>query len=107
MSFTGDEGEQITLEEAAAMTKNYRDSAGTNPIISHYIGKSRFDEILEQEGCVGIRIYYGIDENGQKELVLVGVDEDENDLYRGVIVDKAINCPSNCSSANPLNEDTV
>jgi hypothetical protein len=103
MSFNGSEGEKISLSVASAMTKNYRDNAGANPTLAHYIGRDLIEEILAQEGCVGIRIYYALNSNGSKELVLVGVDGDENDIVNGVIADKTVKCPQNCSTTNLLN----
>ena len=103
MSFNGSEGEKISLSVASAMTKNYRDNAGVNPTLAHYIGRDLIEEILAQEGCVGIRIYYALNSNGSKELVLVGVDGDENDIVNGVIADKFIHCPTYCGNTNALN----
>lgn len=105
MSFNGNEGAEITLTEASQMTKNYRDQAGLNPTLSHYVGKTHFEAILNQSGCVGIRIYYAIAENGEKQLVFVGVDSEENDLYNGILVDRSILCPPTCPRINPLNSN--
>ena len=33
-----------------------------------------------QNGCVGVRAYYGLDEAGQPQLVLVGYDANDNDI---------------------------
>jgi hypothetical protein len=60
-------------------------------------------EILNQENCVGIRAYYGIDGDGNKQLVFVGADQDEKDLFSGVILDKSVPCPNYCDSYSPLN----
>lgn len=102
MSFTGNEDHSIPLSTAAAWTKNYRD---TNPgtIKGHYFGKDIFQAILAQTNCVGVRIYYAIDDAGVKQLILVGVDANENDLYNGVLGDRSIKCPPTCGATNPLN----
>lgn len=105
MSFNGSEGEEITLTEAAGMTANYREE-NPNETKGHFMGKTLIQAILDQTDCVGIRIYYGIDDEGNKELILVGVDENEDDLYEGKIGDKMKPCPSYCGSSNPLNSDT-
>ena len=52
---------------------------------------------------MGVRIYFGLDKNGEQELVLVGADSNEQDMEKGVIIDNLTPCPNNCSSANPLN----
>lgn len=101
MAFDGTEGGQISLEEAALMTANYR-SENPNSTIAHFFGKDILNQILEQSECVGIRVYYGMNEDGQKELVLVGVDSDENDILE-LIADLSMPCPKTCSTPNPLN----
>lgn len=103
MSFDGTEGGSITLAAAADLTANYRSAMATGDRIAHFFGRDIIEELLAQDGCVGIRIYYGLDESGKKELVLVGVEADEDDMVTGLIADYAFPCPSNCSSANDLN----
>ena len=95
-------GAQITLAEGAAMTAKYR-ASNPNKTKAHLIGMNRIHEILDQEGCEGIRIYYGLNDEGDQELVLVGVDRLGDDMEKGVIMDKLLPCPSYCPNANPLN----
>jgi hypothetical protein len=52
---------------------------------------------------MGVRLYFGLDKNGDPELVLVGATSNEDDMEKGVIVDNLISCPIRCSSPNPLN----
>jgi hypothetical protein len=103
MSFDGNEGKVVSLEEAAIWTANFRNSIQPGETIAHFIGKNKLLELLEQENCVGVRIYYGLDEIGEKNLVFVGTDEDENDLVDGVILEFAVKCPPKCSEKNDLN----
>ena len=105
MSFTGNEGQSITLAVASDLTENYRNANdnATGLILGHFIGINKINLILAQEGCVGIRTYYAIDEGGKKAIVMVGVDADENDLDAGVILDRSVNCPPSCGVANDLN----
>jgi hypothetical protein len=103
MAFNGKEGEQISLEEAVALTTNYRNSPEANGAQAHFFGKSIIGNILAQTGCVGIRIYYGLDANGMKQLVMVGVAENGDDMYNGIIADRSIPCPTYCSGGgSPL-----
>lgn len=106
MAFTGNENHDITLSEAAAMTKKYRDANPTQ-IKGHYFGKKAIQDILNQTESVGIRIYYGLDEDAKKQLVVVGVNSGENDLYNGLLADRSIQCPPNCGISNPLNSNTT
>lgn len=101
MAFNGTEGGQISMEVAANLTANYR-LHNPNQIIARFFGREILEQILAQENCMGIRMYYGIAENGDKELVLVGADQDENDLLN-LVADISMPCPKACSSANPLN----
>jgi len=105
MAFTGHEDHSISLSTAASYTKNYRDS-NPNQVKGHFFGRDAIEDALDQTGCVGIRIYYGVDETGKKQLIIVGVNADENDLYNGIILDRSIQCPPNCGIANPLNSNT-
>lgn len=102
MAFTGKESEVVTLAEAAVWTANYRETIEQGETIAHFFGRENLNNMLEQDGCVGIRIYYGIDEE-QKVLVLVGANEEGNDMVEGIIVERGVRCPLNCSNDNRLN----
>ncbi|MDP4213027.1 MAG: hypothetical protein Q8918_18885 [Bacteroidota bacterium] len=67
-------GEQITHELAAKMVKNHHDVHSVEESNSYYIGRNIIDQMLAQPGCVGIRFFDAINENGQKTLVYVGID---------------------------------
>jgi hypothetical protein len=101
MAFDGTEGGEITLSEGAALTKEYR-SRNSSSIKAHFFGKEVLSQLLDQEGCMGIRMYYGQDEDGNSELVLVGADASENDML-DLIIDNSVPCPNYCSSPNALN----
>jgi len=105
MSFTGNEDHSISLSKAAEFTANYRQSAGQGAIIAGYFGETTLKNILNQDGCVGIRFYYGLDNNGDPKMVLVGADTDENDLIDGIIAEKSYPCPPYCSKQNQLNSN--
>lgn len=102
MAFTGNEDHDITLSEAADMTANYRnDHPGET--IAHYFGKTAITDIFDQNDCVGMRVYYGLDDTGKKQLIVVGVDASGNDLYTGKLAERSFLCPPDCSAVNPLN----
>jgi hypothetical protein len=103
MSFNGNEGEFVTLNDASRWTANYRNTIQPGDTIAEFQGKEKLLELLNQEGCVGIRFYYAINDEGQKVLVLVGADSDENDMENGLIIDKGDLCPPFCSKKNSLN----
>lgn len=101
MTFNGKEGGEITLDQGAAMTAEYR-RQNPDSTIAHFFGREILEKLLNQEDCMGIRAYYGIDENGDKELVLVGADSHGNDLTN-LVADLSMPCPRACSASNPLN----
>lgn len=104
MTYTGNENHDFPLETASQWTANYRNSlAGSDNVIAHYFGKAAIQDIFDQEGCVGMRIYYALDAAGTKQLIIVGVDSSGNDLYTGKLAEKSLPCPSFCSAVNPLN----
>lgn len=103
MSFNGNEGDFITLREGSEMTKRYRNTIQPGEVIGGFMGKEKIKKILAQNECVGIRFYFAKDENNENTIVIVGADGNENDLVNGLIADKIIKCPPNCSSSNSLN----
>lgn len=103
MAFNGDEGSIVTLDEAAGWTANYRETITTGEIIGQFVGREKLLDILNQPGCKGIRIYYGIGDDGNKNMILVGATADQNDMCEGVILEKLVPCPISCSTKNVLN----
>ncbi len=105
MAFTGNEAEEFPLATAAQWTKNYRETITPGDTIAHFFGKNIINDILAQDGCMGIRIYYALDENGKKQLIIVGANQNEDDIYQGIIAERSSSCPPFCDSGNPLNQD--
>ena len=103
MSFNGNEGAAITLADAADLTANYRATITSGDTIAQFIGRNKLLDILNQPNCMGVRIYYGLDKQGDKKLVLVGATANEDDMETGVLVDNLAACPPRCSSPNDLN----
>ena len=102
MSFTGKENQDIPLKEASEWTANYR-KINPDSIKGHLFGEDAIKKILTQKHCVGIRVYYALDDKEQKQLIVVGVDKNENDLYEGRLADRSVPCPPTCGNNNPLN----
>ncbi len=96
---TGNEGEAISLALGSAMTAAYR-LANPGAIKAYFYGSTILNDILAQADCVGIRIYYALDEDGVKQLVLVGVDENGDDQTSGIVADRGDPCPTLCDSGN-------
>ena len=58
--------------------------------------RAALERLLNQPGCVGMRIYYGIHADGRPALVLVGVDEHGEELIRGALLEDHYPCPPFC-----------
>jgi hypothetical protein len=110
----------ISLSKAKEMTLRYSTEKNnilkpdlTNPNIlltSETFDREAFDKLLAQAGCVGIRVYFGMDANLTIKIIAVGVDEDNKDILPsplteaieggeengGVIVEEGRPCPPNC-----------
>jgi hypothetical protein len=93
---------RITLEEAAAHTKRHRD-AKVHAVNAGAFHKDQVLELLNQPGCVGLRIYHGRDKDGSPTFVLAAMDKADNDLTSGILLEWLYPCPPVCGANNPLN----
>ena len=68
---TGKEGAEIELNTAAEWTKNHRERHPHNSI-SQFFGNEILQKLLDQPGCMGIRIYYANSQklNGWQKFIL-------------------------------------
>jgi len=78
-------GEEISHKTAADFIKAY-DQANPTDVKWFCMGKDILTQILNQPGCVGMRFYNGINEEGQKTLVYVGIDAEGKDLIKRTLV---------------------
>lgn len=108
MAFNGKEGKRIPLGIAKKWTKNYRE-ANPGEVKAHFYGREQILKLLNDDGgCMGIRIYYALDDDGNKKLVLVGAGENQNNIYAKTVdgkdlvedevLDEGRSCPSYCPS---------
>lgn len=97
MNLDPNTGSIITEEQAKKMIALFAEKF-PNQIVSSFIGGNNVKKILEQEDCIGIRIYNGYDDEAQKiSLILVGVDSAEQDILgNGIIYDEMAICPPVC-----------
>jgi hypothetical protein len=119
----------ISLEEAIKMTTDYRDHResilqaayqGKNILcISETFEKSQVETVINQSGCVGLRVYYGMDAELKVHAIIVGVDEKNQDITGGIFSKNAVTtrtttdfgsilengqrCPEECPPSSPLN----
>lgn len=96
---------RILLDDAKKMTAKYRKSKNFNGQYGGFFGKAALIAMLEQNDCAGIRYYYGINDDENPVIVLVGATPDNIDLVDGELAEMAIPCPSVCDADSPLKND--
>lgn len=102
MEINKNTGDVITLDEAINFTHAYQEQ-NSEAIKSYFVGSDKVNMILNQENCIGLRIYNGYNTNENKtNLVLVGVDVNGEDLVSGVILENLLTCPKVCPKFSPL-----
>ena len=103
VTFDGSEGKEIPATQAAEWTANYQ-AANPKEICAYYIGCDLINDILKQDGCVGIRMYNALtdDTPPQQQLVIVGVKSDGTDMTDGIIADDCLTCPPVCDTTSIL-----
>jgi hypothetical protein len=109
----------ISLEQAIEMTARYREQKEKilNPEflernilpLAESFDRAAFEKLLSQPGCTGLRLYYGLNEEGQLRAIFVGINEKEEDILPGsgtgdeIIVEDGMVCPPICAPSSPLN----
>jgi hypothetical protein len=106
-SFPGAEKHEISLADAKMFIQNHQKSlleqkSKTPQIQGGTFDRGAIDKILAQSGCASLRIYYGRDENGKPNLVLVGVDKDGKDMTKLSIMERSADCPPWCDATSEL-----
>jgi hypothetical protein len=95
-------GEEISHELGAQMVKDYQ-VANPTDVKAYYIGRNIIDQILAQPGCVGVKFYNAYNEEGQKTLVYVGVDE----FGKDIVAYKVVNADGSFDSQQAIVADRV
>ena len=85
--------------------------------LSETFERTAIDAILQQQGCTAFRIYYGMTENLLVHAILVGVNENNEDILPStvnsitttedpvdIIAEQSIRCPEECPPPSPLND---
>jgi hypothetical protein len=117
----------ISLDQAKKMTGHFRKER-EKVIKPEFKGKKMlptcetferegFDKLLQQPGCVSVRIYLGMDEEKQVKIIIVGVNEQGEDILPnltekstsdyGVILEEGARCPDLCPPSSTLNSDDL
>lgn len=102
---------QISLQDAAELTKNYRElplgqiGQLLNGTKGAMFSNEALQAVMDQPACVSVRFYFAVKSEIPPifTLVAIGVDANGNDLVNGVVLDHARACPPLCSENNLLN----
>jgi hypothetical protein len=126
---------RIPLDKAVKMTRLYRQQKdlvikeefkGKNILsVSETFNREAFDRLLAQKECVGVRIYYSMDETLKMHAIIVGVNEKNEDMLPKVplsgegqvlssspeaaltdeseVIEEGALCPPACAPSSPLN----
>jgi hypothetical protein len=80
----------IGLDKAKAMTQRYKENRNSivKPehqgkdllLTSETFDREPFDQLLKQQGCSKIRIYFGMSEDLKVRAIIVGVDANGKDM---------------------------
>jgi hypothetical protein len=92
---------RISLVEAAAHTRRHRE-AKVHEVKAGAFHKDQVLELLNQAGCVGLRVHLGRNPDGSPTVVLTGIDATDSDLVKGSILEQWFPCPPICGAANAL-----
>ena len=95
----------ISMAQAAAYTRRHR-TASPGPIRDgdhgHAFHADQVLKLLQQPGCAALRIYYGLDDKGQRAPILMGVDGAGQDMTAGVMLQMGWPCPPWCDDTSAL-----
>lgn len=95
--------QEINLADATRFAKSFRQNVTPLTIKGGLFWRESIEKILNQDNCVAIRYYYGVDDMGASVLILVGVNKDGIDVAEGTIAELGWPCPPFCDSTSPLN----
>ena len=80
------------------MTKRFREGVAKGGETAQMFPRDVFEQLLKNTKVRGIRFYYGRNEGGKMQMVVVGVDAEGNDMLAdGEIFDRGFPCPPVCS----------
>ncbi len=97
--------DQIDLERASILTRNYRKANRKSLIKGAFFGKNGIQQLVGHEGMLGIRYFYGLEADGKRVLILTGVSHTGKDMVEQILLERGIPCPPYCADFNPLNSN--
>ena len=105
---------EISLQTAIDMTTLYRANRPAQFPLCETFEKEAVHKLLATEGCVSLRIYYGMKENKNVDAILVAVNSSGEDILptatnavtasdEPIILEDGLRCPDHCPPKSPLN----
>lgn len=118
--FSPNVGEDIGYELGAKWIKNYYDQ-NQDDVLAHFMGRNMIESILAQPGVTGIRMFHAYNDLGIKQLILVGVNAEGQNILnyttvgengelikkKGIVADKTRMCPPYCGSGDGSQGDVL
>ncbi len=115
---------RISLAQAKKMIQLFRNSRDkilkaeyASPEIipnSEMFSKEAIEQVLNQKGCTGLRIYFGMSDDLKLHSILLGVNEKGENILRstngealdeeGIILDEAQRCPPFCPDDSEIDD---
>jgi hypothetical protein len=101
----------ITLEEAKALRRNFRNNRqrlpGTADAIpdSETFKRDHIEELLKQPGCSSLRIHFGMDKENNLKLMITASNEKDEDLLENnnaSVLEDGTRCPPQCPPQSDL-----
>lgn len=92
----------ISLNTAITLTHAFQNAIQyQGNTVACMIDANAYQQLLEQPGCVNVRTYFALNQT-ILTIVVVGVDNNGNDMTNGIILDMSLHCPVNCHNQSPL-----
>ena len=105
-TLTPDDGQRISKADAKNWITDYKNK-NPDQVWAQFYGSNKLAEMLNQNECIGIRIYVTTNATGKNQLVLVGARKDGNNIWPkidstdpnadGMILDFGAPCPPICN----------
>jgi hypothetical protein len=93
----------IPLSQASTETHAFQNSLQFQGLTkSCAIDKDAYNQLLSQPGVAEIRTYFSLNNNNTLSIVVVGVDNNGNDMTNGIILGESKHCPYYCPPNSPL-----
>jgi hypothetical protein len=107
---------EISLQTAIDMTKRYRANRHANYPVCETFEIAAVTKLIATEGCASLRVYYGMKENTNVDVLLVAVNAAGEDILPpstlvavstedAIILEDGYRCPDVCPTDSPLNVD--